>query len=202
MSPRGTYISGAVEGIIDEAVLLRVVRASGGEPFRIYSKRGKAALKQALAGYNYAARFAPWLVILDLDNDADCAPALVAELLPDPSSLMRLRIAVRQIEAWILADAERAARFLGVRRTELPDAPENLLNARDALVNLARRSRSRAIQTDMAPRPDSGRSVGPAYASRLIEFASDAAGGWRPEAAAERAPSLAGCLAAVRTLVQ
>jgi hypothetical protein len=72
MSPPWTYISGAVEGITDEAVLARVVRAAGAEPFRTYSKRGKAALKQGLASYNNAARFAPWVVLLDLDTDADC----------------------------------------------------------------------------------------------------------------------------------
>jgi len=55
------------------------------------------------------------------------------------------------------------------------------------LVDLARLSRRNAIRKDMVPREGSGRSVGPAYASRLVEFAT---GQWQPEAAAERCESL------------
>lgn len=55
------------------------------------------------------------------------------------------------------------------------------------MVNLGRRSRKRAIRKDMVPRHGSGRTVGPAYASRLIEFVSTE---WRPAVAAERSDSL------------
>jgi len=40
----------------------------------------------------------------------------------------------------------------------------------------------------VVPRPESGRSEGPAYTSRLIEYAQ---GTWRPDVAAQHADSLA-----------
>jgi hypothetical protein len=57
-------------------------------------------------------------------------------------------------------------------------------------VDLAARSRRRAIREDMVPRSGSGRSVGQAYASRLIEFVD---GYWRPEMAANNSDSLRRC---------
>jgi hypothetical protein len=35
-------------------------------------------LLERLGGYNNAARFSPWLVLVDLDRDADCPPPFVA----------------------------------------------------------------------------------------------------------------------------
>lgn len=58
---------------------------------------------------------------------------------------------------------------------------------RGSLVNLARRSRRKAIRQDMVPRARSGRQEGPAYTSRMTEFASEK---WRPEVAAEHSESL------------
>ena len=50
----------------------------------------------------------------------------------------------------------------------------------------------------MVPRDGSGRSVGPAYASRMIEYVE---GFWRPEVAAHRADSLRRAIACVVRLV-
>ena len=55
------------------------------------------------------------------------------------------------------------------------------------MVNLARHSRRRELREDMIPRDRSGRLVGPAYASRLIEYVQTS---WRPDVAIEHAESL------------
>lgn len=83
----------------------------------------------------------------------------------------------------------------------VPASPDDLDDAKVALVTAVGHSTRRAILADMLPRPRSGRRVGPAYTSRLIEFASNEEEGWRPEAAAERSASLARCLARVRELI-
>jgi hypothetical protein len=113
---------------------------------------------------------------------------------------MRFRLAVRAIEAWLLADAERMAGFLGVAATSMPREPERLDDPKQTLVHLAGRSRRAAVKKDLVPRPGSGRAVGDAYAGRLADFALDELHGWRPAVAAERAPSLRACLAALSTL--
>jgi len=71
-------------------------------------------------------------------------------------------------------------------------------NPKRELVNLARGSRLKAIREDMVPRPGSGRSEGPAYVSRLIEFASDS---WRPSEARSRSESLQRCCQALEQLL-
>ena len=192
-------LSGAVEGLIDEAVLTRLVGESGGELRAIYGRNGKPHLRRVLGGYNHAARFSPWVVLVDLDRDAECAPPLIAAWLPTPAPMMRLRVAVRAIEAWLLADRERLARFLRVSVTRLPRDPDAIPDPKRFLVDLAQGSRRRDIREDIVPRTGSGRSVGAAYTSRLIEFA---AGVWRPEAAAGCSESLRRCRDRIAELVR
>ncbi len=195
-------ISGAVEGIVDEAVLRRLVQHVQGTVNAVYGKNGKTHLRQRLDGYNQAARFGPWIVLVDLDHEADCAPLFRTAWLPNPAPLMCFRVAVREVEAWLLADRERIATFLGVTVSSVSPDPEAEPDPKRTVVDLARRARRREIREDMVPRPGSGRTVGPAYASRLIEFASHATTGWRPEIAANRADSLRRCLTRLRELTE
>jgi hypothetical protein len=190
-----------VEGITDQVVLHRLLAHTQLQPGITYGKNGKDALLQRLPNYNQAAYHYPWLVVVDLDRDADCAPDYVAAILPQPAPQMYLRVAVRAIEAWLLADAERLAAFLDIPRNRVPTLPEAELDPKDTLVGLARLSRSRAIREDMVPREGSGAKVGPGYASRLIEFViGDQPHAWRPDIAAQHADSLRRCLRALQHL--
>src|SRR5437899_1532862 len=99
----------ATEGSTDVGVLRRLLHFTGHEVGPVHGLVGKGGINRNIAGYNNAARFAPWLVVRDLDNDAACPAALVANLLPQPAAFMRFRIAVREIEAWLIADAEALA---------------------------------------------------------------------------------------------
>lgn len=189
----------AVEGLVDEAVARRLILHVGAEPAAVFGKKGKPDLLKKLNGYNNAARNTPWLVLIDLDGDADCASALRSRCLSDPAPFLCFRIAVRQVEAWLLADAETLARYLGVSRASIPSEPERLDNSKLEMVRLAGKSRNRAVRLDMTPRPESGRPVGPAYASRLMEYATR---DWRPEIAARRADSLRRAIACLRRLIE
>jgi len=197
--PNPVTISAAVEGLVDEAVVRRLIACAGGHPGPVYGKNGKPALRQKINGYNNAARHTPWVVLVDLNSDADCAPPLRHDWLPTPAPRLCFRVAIRQVEAWLMADAETLAAYLGVAKRIIPKDPESLPDGKTAMVNLSRQSRKRAIQQDMVPRPGSGRKVGPAYASRLIEYAQ---GYWRPEFAAKRADSLRRAIDCLRRLVE
>jgi hypothetical protein len=194
-------ISSAVEGVVDEAVVKHLIVWAGGEIGPVYGKRGKPLLRQKVNGYNNAARYHPWIVIVDLNREADCPPPLREIWLPNPGPFMCFRIAVKEIEAWLLADRERFASFFRVRLLDVPAKPELLNDPKGAVVELSRRSRSRDIRLDMVPRPGSGRKIGPAYVSRLIEFVSDPQRGWRPERAAQSSDSLNRALTRVKELV-
>jgi hypothetical protein len=195
-------VSGAVEGLLDEAVLKRLIAHAGGRPGPIYGKRGKAPLLRRLSGYNRAAQFAAWAVLVDLDQDEDCAPPMRPRWLAQPSASMCFRIVVREIEAWLLADRERLARFLAVPSRVIPTHPEDLASPKDTMTQLAQKSRRREVREDMSPRPGSGRRVGPAYSSRLIQFVADSQQGWRPEIASGSADSLRRCLRCLDRLVR
>ena len=114
---------------------------------------------------------------------------------------MCFRVAVRELEAWILSDSERVADFLGVSPGRVPANPDLLTDPKATMVGLAQASRRNDIRQDMVPRPGSGQRVGPAYASRIIEFVQDTGGGWRPDIAERNSDSLRRCVAAIRRLV-
>jgi hypothetical protein len=197
--PHTVVISGAVEGDLDEAVLRRLVEQEGAVLKPPYGKRGKSHLKQRLAGYNRAARLSPWIVLMDLNHDADCAPPLRVKCLPNPACYMCFRIAVRAIESWLLADHKTLAQFLSVAASSIPSFPETLNDPKHSMVELAKRSRRREIREGMVPRPESGRRVGPTYTSQLIEFAQTQ---WRPDIAAHRSDSLRRCRKRIHEIIR
>lgn len=182
------WVTIAGEGDADLALLHRVVSDHGMKVKVQYSTGGKQQLDRRLRGYNAAARYSPWVVLRDLDQDEPCAGALVARMLPDPAPQMRFRIAVRTIEAWLLADREAIAQALGVATSQVVREPERLDDPKGALVDLARRSRRKAIRADLIPSDGSGRRVGPGYTGFVIEFVQRS---WDPERSAKHAPSLA-----------
>ncbi len=184
-----------VEGIIDEAVAIRLVSEVGGTCGAIYGKRGKFYINDRVRRFNNAASRSAWFVLRDFDSDAVCPGHLARELLPQPAEFMCFRLAVREVEAWLLADKPRLARFLGVPQSLLPTDPETLNDPKLEMVNLAGASNKRTIRSGLVPTSGSGRDVGVLYHSELSLFALDAANGWRPKEAAETSPSLARCLA-------
>lgn len=194
-------ITAAVEGLADEAVIQRLIEFTGGRVGTVYGKHGKAHLIRRLPAYDKAARFSPWVILLDLDTDAECAPGFRQTLPATPAPRLCLTIVVRAVEAWLMGDRDHLARFLSVSAATIPVYPETLLDPKRTLIDLASASRRRDIREDMVPRPGSHRSVGPAYTSRLIEFATLRQDAWRPDVAAPYAPSLARTIRCIRRLV-
>jgi hypothetical protein len=193
-------LSGAVEGNVDEVVLRKIVLELGGQLGPVFGRTGKAQLKRSIAAYNSAAKLGPWVVLVDLDDDAPCAPELCDGWLPTPSPSMCFRVVVRAIEAWLLADREGIAQFLKVSSSRIPANPESLMHPKRAVIEIARHSRSRDVRMDMLPSASSGRLVGPAYSSRLIEFVSSE-DGWRPHVAKKHSKSLDRCLVRLQSLL-
>ncbi len=188
----------ACEGPTDAAVLVRLLGWMG-IPARpeTYIKGGKGKLDQKLRAYNAAARHAPWLVVRDLDADPRCAPEVVRALLPDPAATMCFRLAVRKIEAWLLADRIAAAGSLVISADLITLDPDSLPDPKAELIRLARGSRSRSVRGALVPAAGSSRTVGPEYTAWLIEFAM---GVWNPDRAVVGSPSMASCAAALRRM--
>ena len=184
----------AVEGSTDTPVARRLLTHLGLDAGPIHESNGKFRLDRNLLGYNNAAAHAPWFVLRDLNHDAPCPGALVLHLMPMPASRMCFRIAVRETEAWLLADREELARYLSVSISQVPNNPEQLEDPKLTLINIARRSRRRAVREDFVPRVGTSAMVGPGYLARITDYVTRY---WRPDVAAESCRSLAHCLQAL-----
>jgi hypothetical protein len=148
---------------------------------------GKSGLDAELDAYNDAARGSPYFVLRDLDNDAACAPEYLRGIGFAASAWMCFRIAMRELEAWLIADSDAIADFLHVSPSRVPGNPDELADPTETLVNLARRSTKPAIKKAMVPRPKAGVCVGPQYEAMMIEFGRYH---WDPSRASARSDSL------------
>ncbi len=187
----------AVEGRIDAAVAGRLLKEAGLEAEEVYLRRGKSDLDPRIPGYARAAAYWPWLTLRDLDQDAPCPPALLAKLVPDQPTYLCFRVPVPQVESWLMADAAGLADLLSVRRSQVPDSPDLVGDAKEALLNLAAKSRSSLIKRELLPRAGSGGRVGPLYNDTLSRFASHS---WDVAAACEASESLARSFEAIRAI--
>lgn len=191
----------AVEGWTDEPVAEKIISSAGLAPHHTLTADGKANLDKKLPGLNKSAASMPWLVIRDLDRDDErfCIPDLRADLLSghehEPS--MCLRLAVRSIESWLMADRDAFAHFFGVRRGLLKEEPETLPNPKQYLTGICEKSRKRLIKQGIPPQPGQGRSVGPEYNDLIREFTEDH---WDLQRACANALSLKRALDCLTTL--
>lgn len=189
----------AVEGPTDEQVAARLVSHAGGQVGRVLGRQGKDYVGARIGGYCQAAHRDPWLVLIDLDADADCPVPILAKWLPTRPRHMCFRVAVREIESWLLADAETLAAYLGVRRDRVPERPDGLADPKEAMISLVRHSRDRRIRRDMVPLVGGGGRTGLRYAARVADYVQRA---WRPEVAAGHSESLRRAIACLERIVE
>ncbi len=186
-----------VEGQTDLFVVNRLLQYVGVSNVQQRESGGKPNILKKLPKYNEAAKhYTRWLVILDLDQDADCAPNYVNCILPTPASGMELRIAVHSIEAWLMADRGKMAQFLKIPATNFLHNPETEKDPKRFLIDLIRRKCcGKQFLYDMLPAEKSGRKVGPGYSSRIANYVQNS---WRPEIAAQHSDSLSRCIRALK----
>jgi hypothetical protein len=162
------------------------------------NKVGRGNFWPDMPKYNQAAAWGPVLAVADLET-APCASGLIRQFLPTgchPNLLLRL--SVRMLESWLLAHREAFAGFLKISRQIVPADPDQLEHPKRTLVNLARRSRVRAIREDLVPEEGSPGVVGKGYTSRLTLFIQE---NWDPLVAQKHSASLRRALVAIqRTL--
>lgn len=104
---------------------------------------------------------------------------------------MVFRLVVQEIESWLLADRKGIAKFLGVPVAKIPDSVEEIEQPKIALVNVARKSRSRKVVELLVPENGLSVSVGRQYVSEMIRFATDI---WDVDAARAQSASLDACV--------
>ncbi len=181
-------INVATEDELSELVLFKMLaRINRYAVGTAYRRGGFGYLRRTIYGWNRAARGIPFIVLTDLDN-YPCAPELINEWLPagkHPNLLFR--IAVREVEAWLLADANNLSHFLNVKGTFIPAQPDAVVDAKAALIRVASTSRSKAIRDSIMPKRGSTAKQGPDYNGRLGLFVRNH---WDVDAAKANSESL------------
>lgn len=125
----------ATEDELSEAVLIRLLTFVGryaiGTPYR---RGGYGYLRRTIHGWNQAAGGVPFIVLTDLDR-CECPAALKGDWLKKPlHPNLLFRVAVREVEAWLLADAANLAAFLGISGKFVPAGPDDLTDPKAVLV--------------------------------------------------------------------
>lgn len=180
----------AVEDVLSEGVLRKLLSQSRNQfaVGQVFSRGGNGYLRSKVLAWNQAAAHLPILLLTDLDN-VNCPSQLKSQWLPNSChSNLLFRVAVREVESWLLADASNMAQFLGCLERVIPQAPESIENPKQHLIDLARSAKSKATKERLVPRPHSTATQGPDYNSCLLEFVQNK---WDPIKAAKRAQSLA-----------
>lgn len=115
------------------------------------------------------------------------------EVLLPPQCIFR--VAVREIESWIIADHEAWAAFIGIPAVNFSMQPDQLDNPKQHLLNVIRRKGKKKIHREMLPKGTA--HIGPRYNEILCNLVTSS---WEPERAAMRSPSLERALKALMTI--
>jgi hypothetical protein len=179
----------ATEDELSECVALRLIglQMSNTDGVQMIRKGGNGYLRSRMANFISVAKRGPVLMLADLDR-IDCPPTLIRKwrrgrALPDN---LLLRVAVREIESWLLADREGFASYLNIAPQKITTSPEEISDPKHYLLNLARNA-PRELRSELLPDKGSIASQGFGYNSCLREFVAKM---WSPTRAAERSQSL------------
>lgn len=180
----------AVEDALSEAVVRKIVAEVRPDLtlYQVMRKNGQGYIRSKVRALNRTANSVPVLVLVDLDRPEPCPADLIRHLLPIPHAPRLLfRVAVMEIESWVMADRKRFAGFLGVAEDLVPVDPDAEAQPKELIVSLAKKSKLKEIRNDLVPATGDTRIVGPAYNPLLTAFVETT---WRLGAAASISPSL------------
>ena len=178
----------AIEDELSELVLRKILsqmnRYAVGYAYR---RGGFGYLRSTISRWNSAAKGTPFIVLTDLDR-SECPATLIKDwlMVPRHPNLI-FRIAVREIEAWLLADRSNFARFLSVPEKSMPFNVDELEDPKLTLIRIARTSKSSQIRERLTPKIGSTAKQGPDHNGRLGLFVQRH---WDFETAKIESPSL------------
>lgn len=188
----------AVEDHLSETVLRRILIDSK-QTFEVeftYPERRRGSQTKFPNGwgdlYKNREAFAvtsatvPVFLLVDLD-DRGCAAKMRADWEKNiaPCSNFLIRIAVHEVESWVLADFEGLMEFLQVSKQTPLSSVDEIRDPKEQIIRYAALSRNEEIRRDMLP-IGSG-IVGRGYSTMMSSFVRDL---WNPRTAAEHSDSL------------
>lgn len=157
---------------------------------------GVSRLLSQLDRYQTLARLYPVLCIADTDRR--CAVELLEKHRPpNLSARFLFRLAVPEIESWILADNKGFAEHFRVPESRLPRNPDEEHDSKLTILHLVQKSKSRLFKNEMISAYDRNK-IGTGYNLHLTSFVREK---WSVEEAAMRSASLARCVSRLQELL-
>ncbi|MDR3424793.1 MAG: DUF4276 family protein [Alphaproteobacteria bacterium] len=192
------YVSLATEDEVSEAVGRRLI-SDFLPDFTInvlFRKGGFGHLKSRINTFCKMATREPLILITDLDNTA-CAPSLKSSWLEgiNPPDNLLFRVAVHEIEAWLLADTIAIKALFG-KTVQAPRAPDTVPEPKELLLKLAKKA-PRRIKEDLLIERGAIASQGIGYNRRLCEYVWNS---WNPILASQQSDSLHRTINALKKL--
>jgi hypothetical protein len=170
-----TYINIAFEDVLSEAVINRLLSQLWPEAV-VYKKfygRGSGYLRSHLQAFMNSSKSSPFFVLIDSDNEG-CAKKLLHSLIKKaPPSDFILRIAVHEIESWVLADFNNLIKALNIKSGRCPSNTDTIIQPKEYILNLVRKSASKSIRKSLLPTKVGAASQGPGYNSVMVQFVMD-----------------------------
>ena len=180
----------AVEDKLSEAVATKILNKLGFEIVKTIGYRGNDYLKQKAKGLNRNAR-KPYSIFMltDLDSPKKCPPQLIQSWVGGPLNFgFFLRVAVMEVESWVMADQNAFAEFLKVSVQEVPARTDEVRDPKASLLSLAKKSKSAELRKALLPKKGNRTAqIGPGYNTHLSGFVRDY---WDMDRAASVSPSL------------
>lgn len=172
------------EEVLSKLIYLYLPNATIHQKLR---KGGNGYLKSKIESFNKIANRNLVFLLTDLDS-CPCAPNLISNWFRNANQNDDLifRVAVKEVEAWLLADHVGIKELLGSGGNAVPLFPDNLSDPKQYLLNRARNAPG-DIRRDLIRIKSTSIFPGLGYNARLCEFVRTK---WDPSAAADRSDSL------------
>ena len=182
-------VHSATEDELSESVACKIIEnyvpdATVGLKLR---KGGSGYLKSSLHKFCQMAEREAVLMLVDLDR-VTYAPSLIDNWFGGKAMPPKLffRVAVREIESWLLADRPGLANFFEISKASLPSRPDELLDPKQSLLHAARGA-PRHIRSELLRIKGTMSTQGLGYNRVLTYFVER---GWDAERARLNSPSL------------
>ena len=178
----------AIEDRLSDAVATKILEKFGIKIVKRIGFQGKSDLERKAPELNRAASGITVFMLTDLDSSRECPPGLIRSWIKGPlNPKFFFRVAVMEVESWVMADRIGFAAFLSVPWHRIPLPTDDILNPKEFLLSLARRSKKKTVREALVPARGTTLNVGNEYNALLSEFVREH---WNLERAATASLSL------------
>ena len=184
------HLTLAVEHVLSEVIARKLIEQTQKNYWvtQCLRKGGFGYLKSKINAFNKAAGGVSFFVLTDQDSINECPPDKIANWLNQPCNPnLIFCIAVMEVESWVIADREAFARFLSISLTRIPQDTDSILDPKEFLISLARKSRSSRLRADLVPPHGATSKQGPNYNNQLARFVRE---NWDARSARDNSKSL------------